>query len=71
MIFFRNSQMRKDYQLFPRLILIDGTYRVNNYYYTLIVFLDADQDRKGRVVGISYIRREDSETYECFDGNFL
>ena len=70
MIFFQNCQMRKDFENFPDLVLIDGTYRTNNYNYTLLVFLVVDQDRKGRIVALSYLRREDSEHMDVLMSTF-
>ena len=70
MIFFQNGRMRKDFQTFPDLVLIDGTYRTNNHNYTLLVFLVVDQDRKGRIAAISYLRREDSDHMDAMMSSF-
>ena len=58
--------MRRDMQLWPEVLFIDGTYELINTNHTVIVLAVEDSVGRTRIVGICLLSSEDIDSFEWF-----
>ncbi|KAL3889975.1 hypothetical protein ACJMK2_002287 [Sinanodonta woodiana] len=62
--------MRRTYEMFPEVLMVDGTYRVNKLRMPLYLLIVEDGYGQGRIVGFSLVANEKRETLKNLIGEF-
>lgn len=57
-LLFVTSEMRNAFKLYPEVLLMDGTYRINKYRMPLYTFIIEDGNGNGRVVEFCFVSTE-------------
>lgn len=69
-IYFQDTQMRKQFELFPELLMCDATYKVNNLNMPLFVALVVDGNGESQVAGLFILKSENAfairKSFEVF-----
>ena len=61
-IYFQTSEMRSAFALYPELLLIDATYKLNNLNMPLYVLMIVDGNGESEIVCLWLTQFEDKET---------
>lgn len=70
-IFFATPGMKKNYEFYGDIVLVDSTYRVNQYNIPLIVYSGVDSGGRNIIFGLALVNDESGETHEwCLEQFF-
>ena len=69
-IFIQLEEMAVRYRSFPRLLLVDSTYKINNLNWPLLSFVGVDRDGEGRLLAVALIANENHQIIDCVFGQF-
>lgn len=53
--------MRNDFEMWPEIVFMDGTYKLTNNEMTLMILLVEDGNGRGQVVGIGFLSTEERD----------
>lgn len=56
--------MRNDFQMWPEIVFIDGTYKLTNKDMTVMIILVEDGNGRGQVAGIAFLSTEERDILE-------
>ena len=62
-LFWQTGVMKNFFSKYPEHLLVDCTYKLNNYRYPLLVMLVVDANFSSQIVGIGIIQSENRETF--------
>ncbi|XP_044587020.1 uncharacterized protein LOC123266707 [Cotesia glomerata] len=63
-IYFSTNEMRSDFQKWPEIVFLDGTYKLTNNDMTTMIFLVEDGNGRGQVVGVGLLATEERNVLE-------
>ncbi|CAG5090336.1 Protein of unknown function [Cotesia congregata] len=63
-IFYSTPTMRSDFQSWPEIVFLDGTYKLTNNGMTMMIFLVEDGNGRGQVVGVGLLATEELDVME-------
>jgi len=69
-VFLQLEEMAVRYQSFPRLLLVDSTYKTNNLNWPLLSFVGVDRDGEGRLLAVALMANETHQIVDCVFGHF-
>lgn len=61
-IFFQDDRMRTYFELYPEVLLVDSTYKLNDRSMPVMILLVVDGNNESQIVGFSVIKTESYET---------
>ena len=70
-LFFQTGIMKKKLKNYSEILFIDSTYCINNFKYPVVVFMVADENNHGHVVGYAIVRNEKLMTFDNLYGEFF
>lgn len=60
-IFFTTQKMRFNFQMWPEIVCIDGTYKLTNNDMTMMILLVEDGNGRGQIVGVGLLSTEERD----------
>lgn len=70
MIFFQDYRMKKFFEMYPDLIMFDGTYKLNDRRMPLVVLLVVDGNGESQIAGLFIVKSENIETFHTLFEEF-
>lgn len=62
-IFFQDSRMKNVFEIYPDLLMIDGTYKLNDRRMPLVVMLIVDGNGESQIAGLCIVKSENERTF--------
>ncbi|XP_074113768.1 zinc finger SWIM domain-containing protein 3-like [Cotesia typhae] len=69
-IYFSTEEMHRDFASWPSIVMIDGTYKLNDRNLTLMLLVVQDSKGRGQVVGFGLLGSEDKDTLKWMIQSF-
>lgn len=60
-IFFQNKEMKNTFNVYPQILLLDGTYKLNNLRMPLYILLSINGNNEGDIIAIFLLEQETCE----------
>lgn len=70
MVFFQDNRMKKYFEMYPDLIMFDGTYKLNDRRMPLVVLLVVDGHGESQIAGLFIVKSENVETFHALFEEF-
>ena len=61
-IFFQTQEMCDTFEAYPQVILLDATYKLNDFHMPLYVMMNVDRNGKGEIICFWLVAKKDKET---------
>lgn len=62
-IFFQDARMKKYFDMYPDVVMFDGTYKLNNRRMPLVILLVIDGNGESQIAGLFIVRSENEQTF--------